>query len=430
MFVKGYEAASKPKITCYYDDFIITDNTTNPATNDRIEGGVEVEVYKKKVVFKNKNDGTDIYIKDSVTQGTIADWIKENFKNDDGNWECPYLYFGINSQAAQLAYNKSVNIVTSYTYNGNLAGAVGTMYQNIPNDKKESVKQSTNNEKTESNSSSNTNDNKSENNNSSTTNNPNDNSSSTNDTIIHNCIKGSYYRYYYKNGSYKGMKFPGDLSFNFVKYLSGDLILQVNYNGTVYSSNKLTSHSQLISPALQVDSFTFDLGNLNYFNECPDPSDLYFCYSKSSNNYMITLDKTQCSESDSAVQMVSKEVADGSDSSGTKDRKTSAGGWCRELIGLWTLLGYIKNIAYIFVPVLLIIMGSVTLLKAIISQKEDALKTAQKQLTNKIIAAVAVFLVVTVVNIAIGIVGDEGWKDCAACFIKPTSSECKISRSS
>ena len=104
--------------------------------------------------------------------------------------------------------------------------------------------------------------------------------------------------------------------------------------------------------------------------------------------------------------------------------------WCSELTGVWTLLGYIKNIAYIFVPALLIIMGAVTFLKAVVSQKEDALKTAQKQLTNKIIAAVAVFLVVTVIDIVIGLVADEGWKDCAACFIKPTSSECKISRSS
>lgn len=100
--------------------------------------------------------------------------------------------------------------------------------------------------------------------------------------------------------------------------------------------------------------------------------------------------------------------------------------WCSELVGVWTLLGYVKNIAYIFVPVLLIVMGSVTFLKAIASQKDDAIKTAQKQFINKIIAAVAVFLVVTVVDVVIGLVADEGWKDCAECFIKPSGPTCTI----
>lgn len=419
MFVKGYDAA-EPYITCYYDDFKLTNTTTNPYTFSQKD--YIVEVFKKELKFINKNDENDFF-----TYKKTASWIKDNFKKDK-EWNCPYLLATYSSEipGENVGY-KEINIIASYNQTGNLTDQLGTIYQNVPNDKKESIKQPTTNDNNNSNTSNNgngssttTNDNKTENN----------SSNGTNDTVIHDCREGSYYRYYYKNGSYKGMKFPGDLSFNFVKYSNGSLIFQVNYDGTVYNSNRLTSATHLISPALQVDSFTFDLGSLNYLNECPDPSDLYFCYSKSSNNYMITLDKTQCSESDSAVKMVSKETADDSNSSGTKDRKTSEGGWCRELIGLWTLLGYIKNIAYIFVPVLLIIMGSVTLLKAIISQKEDALKTAQKQLTNKIIAAVAVFLVVTVVNIAVGIVGDEGWKDCAACFIKPTSSECKISKSS
>lgn len=93
--------------------------------------------------------------------------------------------------------------------------------------------------------------------------------------------------------------------------------------------------------------------------------------------------------------------------------------------GLQTIVSLIRNgvfpIIQIGIPILLIIMGSIDLGKAVLSSDEKAVKAAQGMLIKRVISAVAVFLVVTIVHIVFNLFGDTntdeinntaGWWEC------------------
>ena len=91
-----------------------------------------------------------------------------------------------------------------------------------------------------------------------------------------------------------------------------------------------------------------------------------------------------------------------------------------EFAPIWNVVGIVINIIWIGVPILLIVLGSIDLGKAVISSKEDEVKKAKKALLNRIIYAVLVFCVVWIVGIvmdAISSIGIEGtdtttWRTC------------------
>jgi len=89
------------------------------------------------------------------------------------------------------------------------------------------------------------------------------------------------------------------------------------------------------------------------------------------------------------------------------------------------LVTTIINIIKIGVPLLLIIFGMLDLGKAVMAQKEDEIKKGQQIFIKRLIAAVIVFLVVFVVQLAINLVaGDDKagiWK-CIDCFIDYSST--------
>ena len=90
------------------------------------------------------------------------------------------------------------------------------------------------------------------------------------------------------------------------------------------------------------------------------------------------------------------------------------------LAPLWNIVGTVINIIWIGVPILLIILGSIDLGKAVISSKEDEVKKAEKSLLNRFIYAVLVFCVVWIVRIVMGAISKIGiddadtssWNDC------------------
>lgn len=91
------------------------------------------------------------------------------------------------------------------------------------------------------------------------------------------------------------------------------------------------------------------------------------------------------------------------------------------LAPLWNVVGTVINIIWIGVPILLIVLGSIDLGKAVISSKEDEVKKAKKALLNRIIYAVLVFCVVWIVGIvmdAISSIGIEGTDTttCRTCW--------------
>ena len=98
--------------------------------------------------------------------------------------------------------------------------------------------------------------------------------------------------------------------------------------------------------------------------------------------------------------------------------------YCAELSSVWTIAGYVIFAIKVFVPVILIIMSMIELVKAITAEKDikpfDVIK-------NKVIAALAVFLVAQIFTILINVIGsDTSWEACAKCTAHPFDSSCVL----
>jgi len=81
---------------------------------------------------------------------------------------------------------------------------------------------------------------------------------------------------------------------------------------------------------------------------------------------------------------------------------------CGGVIELPNVVSNLVHLAYmairIGIPIILLIVGMVDLGKAVVAQKEDEIKKAQGLLIKKVIAAVIVFLLFTLIRYAIGLV--------------------------
>ena len=87
-------------------------------------------------------------------------------------------------------------------------------------------------------------------------------------------------------------------------------------------------------------------------------------------------------------------------------------GYCSGLYPVINLIKIVIKLIQFAVPIALILFGSIDFAKAVIASKEDEMKKAQGTLIKRAIYAVAVFLVVTIVSVVMGMVGAEKWKDC------------------
>lgn len=71
----------------------------------------------------------------------------------------------------------------------------------------------------------------------------------------------------------------------------------------------------------------------------------------------------------------------------------------------------LKLIQYV-APVLLILWGSIDLVKSIVQGKEEDIKKSQKTLIKRIISAVILFLLPMLVASLLGLIGSTEWKTC------------------
>ena len=82
----------------------------------------------------------------------------------------------------------------------------------------------------------------------------------------------------------------------------------------------------------------------------------------------------------------------------------------------------IIKIIFIVVPILLVVLGSMDLLKGVIAQKEDEIKKGQQTFIKRLIAGVLVFFVYAIVKLLISAVSnDESVMQCACYFINGTN---------
>lgn len=93
------------------------------------------------------------------------------------------------------------------------------------------------------------------------------------------------------------------------------------------------------------------------------------------------------------------------------------------------VVSIVYNIIQIVVPIVLVIFGSLDLVKAVMGGKDDEIKKGQQTLVKRLIAAALIFFVFVAVKFVISLVADDkdqtnGMIECMECFIK---NDCKAS---
>ena len=76
--------------------------------------------------------------------------------------------------------------------------------------------------------------------------------------------------------------------------------------------------------------------------------------------------------------------------------------------GVFNIVSLIIMLVQIVVPILLIIWGMLDFGKAVVGGDEEKIKAAQKIFLKRLIAAILVFLIVTIVKMIVDVVGDIG----------------------
>lgn len=94
---------------------------------------------------------------------------------------------------------------------------------------------------------------------------------------------------------------------------------------------------------------------------------------------------------------------------------------CDSLRPVLRIVGYVLLLIKIAVPIILIVVGIVDLMNAVSQKKDDDIKKAQQLLVKRVIAAVMVFLVATLVSIVMRLVGNSAYTKCMDCIDHPTS---------
>lgn len=93
---------------------------------------------------------------------------------------------------------------------------------------------------------------------------------------------------------------------------------------------------------------------------------------------------------------------------------------CGSLGPVLRIVNIVINIIWIGIPIILIVLGSIDLGRAVISSKEDEVKKAKKTFINRLLYAIAVFAVVWLVTFIFDQVTKLGltdadtssWQDC------------------
>jgi uncharacterized membrane protein YjgN (DUF898 family) len=92
------------------------------------------------------------------------------------------------------------------------------------------------------------------------------------------------------------------------------------------------------------------------------------------------------------------------------------------------VISMIILIIKIVVPILLIIFGMIDLAKAVMAQKEDEIKKGQQTFIKRLIAAIIVFFVITIVQMIINFVSNDNDDigSCFKCFVNGEANACTV----
>ena len=95
----------------------------------------------------------------------------------------------------------------------------------------------------------------------------------------------------------------------------------------------------------------------------------------------------------------------------------------------WTFNRSIANVTYFMVlvfqiiaPVMLIILGMIDLLKGVTSGKEENMKKGQATFFKRLITALLMFFIITIVRMVLNILSTDSIIDCFDCFVNGAKS--------
>lgn len=94
------------------------------------------------------------------------------------------------------------------------------------------------------------------------------------------------------------------------------------------------------------------------------------------------------------------------------------------VLGAFTTIGWILFFLKIAIPVIIIVLGTIDLAKAVISSKDDAIKKSVKSLVLRAIAGILIFFIPTILSFIISLIDDNNiyngsFKNCTQCMLDP-----------
>ena len=99
-----------------------------------------------------------------------------------------------------------------------------------------------------------------------------------------------------------------------------------------------------------------------------------------------------------------------------------------------SILGFVGTVFFVFkiaIPILLIVLGSIDLGKAVVAQSEDEIKKATQILIKRAVFGVIIFFIPTIVGLIFSLVGtfkaeyQDQYEICQACIVRPFSGNCE-----
>lgn len=99
--------------------------------------------------------------------------------------------------------------------------------------------------------------------------------------------------------------------------------------------------------------------------------------------------------------------------------------------GVFTTIGWVFFILKIVIPIILIVMGSVDLAKAVVASKDDEIKKAVGSLVKRAVLGILIFFIPTILSFVVELIGGNNIYDeesgtfgrCTYCMLNP--SDCR-----
>lgn len=94
----------------------------------------------------------------------------------------------------------------------------------------------------------------------------------------------------------------------------------------------------------------------------------------------------------------------------------NASSFCTKTRDIWGFIGNIIKILKIVIPVIIVLLGTIDLGKAVMAGDDKKIKEAQKMLLMRLIYGVAIFFVTTIVQVVFGLVAGAEGSDSSLCW--------------